>query len=515
VATVRQDILKEIELIRPELNIEKWIVFTTSTFRGKSKEFARSITLPDGSKVERKIVVGRINKTEVGVLRILDLKVYCALVKLWEESGRSTGGVQFALHEIAKILGWSWSGRTHQEIKAALVRLANIPIMWEDSFYRKEADTTERLLTNFHILEDLRIYERERHGQLSLALSSFRFNERLLQNLLSNYTKPLYLDTILGFQKEISVLLYRHLDLVMADKYRYSRRSKLLLEEDLKLSESYVYPSKRKQILEPVLEEHQGCKLSTGVLRYAGFEKTADGKDYQVIFEKVTFEKATKSSEQLPVVSDDPEIAYSADMTLDEHSLFLLLRERKIGAASALKLVKAYPERIKEKIEIFDWMVQTCREKIQNPTGFLRRMIEEDWSPPEGFVSQVEQEERAQKAKARQRELQRQDDARRAAEAHAEQARQQRREASPWKDLWEQIAEELAQRMPRQSFTIWIQPLFLADLHDEAIVIDCPSRFIKEYVEEKYHSLVEEAMATVCGEEKPVTFICSEETSCS
>jgi len=40
-----------------------------------------------------------------------------------------------------------------------LERLRSVPIKWEDSFYRKETDTTEKLVKYFNILEDLEIFE--------------------------------------------------------------------------------------------------------------------------------------------------------------------------------------------------------------------------------------------------------------------------------------------------------------------------------------------------------------------
>jgi hypothetical protein len=222
-------------------------------------------------------------------------------------------------------------------------------------------------------------------------------------------------------------------------------------------------------------------------------------------------EDTRKESERFPVGQDKS--CEDSGLTPEEQELLLLLRARRIGARSALEIVKTSPERIREKVEIFDWIVQQGREKIQSPTGFLRRMIEEDWLAPEGFVSEAERQQQEEERRQREEKRRCQEEARRAAEATTDQARQQRREASPYKMVWEQITKDLTQRMPRQSFAIWIQPLFLAHLHDDALIIDCPSRFIKEYVEEKYHALIEEAVAIVCGEEKRVILACSEEKS--
>jgi len=198
------------ELIRAELNIERWPLFTTSQFKGTSREYVRQEVLPTGSVKQRKIVIGRIVDKEVGVLRILDLKCYYALIKLWEDAGRPVDRpVVFAIHQISNLLGKSWSGRSLQQIKTSLHKLRKIPIDWINSFYQKDAKSYEELLETFSILSELKIYERREFGNLKQALSAFRFNERLLRNLLNNHSKPLHLEVVLRLEKEVSMLLYR------------------------------------------------------------------------------------------------------------------------------------------------------------------------------------------------------------------------------------------------------------------------------------------------------------------
>jgi len=131
-------------IIRAELNIEKWPLFTTSSFKGKSKEFTRVVKLANGDIETRKVVIGKINNTEVGVFRIFDFKGFCALIKLWENQGRPADkGVTFSLKDIAEILSLSWGGKTFSEIKAMLMRLRKIPIDWTNSFYNREKKQNE------------------------------------------------------------------------------------------------------------------------------------------------------------------------------------------------------------------------------------------------------------------------------------------------------------------------------------------------------------------------------------
>ena len=168
---------KKNEIIRSELNIEKWPIFTTSTFKGKSKELTRTIKLANGDIETRKVVIGRINNTEVGVFRTFDLKGFWALLKIWENQGRpAQKNVTFNFKQIAEILELSWGGKTFNEIKAMMMRLRKIPIDWTNSFYNREKQENERLIESFTILSDLRIFERGKSdGQMSFSFSSFAF----------------------------------------------------------------------------------------------------------------------------------------------------------------------------------------------------------------------------------------------------------------------------------------------------------------------------------------------------
>ncbi|MFB6273895.1 MAG: hypothetical protein ABEL51_13475 [Salinibacter sp.] len=284
---------KSQEIIRPDLNIERWQIFATSQFKGASRVLERG---------NSKVAIGRVKDgkepdgyREVGVLRIPEMKCFYALVELWEGAGKpSNANVEFSLHEIARILGLSWSGRTFALIEEWLDRLKKIPIDWINAYYQKDMEVTESVLQSFTILNDLVIFKRSVSGQLSLALSSFRFHERIVRNLLDRNTKPLRLDQILALEKEISILLYRHLDLVMADKGHYERTAAGLLTDDLQLVGSrYRYPSRRAQVLAPAFDELEGLELSTGVLTGARLERTADGRDWKGVFEKRPSEAST------------------------------------------------------------------------------------------------------------------------------------------------------------------------------------------------------------------------------
>jgi len=276
-------------VIRSELNIERWApLFVTSKYKGRSREFFR--TLEDGRTVG--VVVGKQldhkgNVIEVGVLTVPGLKVFYSLIKIWEQAGRPADRVVYStLPDLARQMGRGWGGKDYRDLRRILRNLHTIPISWIGSFYQKERGVFITIDKGFHVLDNLEFYDEVKGDKLLISAFSYKFNQFILDNLLNHYTKPLDLDVILGLRKELSVLLYCHIDLVMADKERYERRTKELFENLGVEGGKYRYPSARKQNLEPSLKELVGARLSTGRLVQAYLQRPRDKKDWKAVFVK-------------------------------------------------------------------------------------------------------------------------------------------------------------------------------------------------------------------------------------
>jgi hypothetical protein len=94
------------------------------------------------------------------------------------------------------------------------------------------------------------------------------------------------LDTVLSFESEVAQIFYTYLDLIMADKSSYERRTKELFDDLGLTGKAYSNRSNRKQVLERALRELQGAPLTTGRIIIAELEKTKDKKDYKVVIRK-------------------------------------------------------------------------------------------------------------------------------------------------------------------------------------------------------------------------------------
>jgi hypothetical protein len=281
-----QTLANKLPKVHPELNLEKWSIWRPSKSPGKDlkrQEFEREASLPDGSKLNSKVQIGF---TDRGVLTTEDRKLYYALIKIWEDKGRPCGQIAISLRRLAKELHKRWGTNVNDSLTQSLLRLRFTPFTWENSYFNAETKQTEHLLTAFTILADLKISRKSLDGHKTKEAGFFRFNDHILNNLLNNYTKPLYLATLLKFKNEIAQLIYAHVDLIMADKTYYVRRSELLFQDLGLNAKTYRKPSVRREKLEKAMKELQGVPLTTGVLKQVSIEHTKDTKDYKVIFIK-------------------------------------------------------------------------------------------------------------------------------------------------------------------------------------------------------------------------------------
>lgn len=282
--------VKEGSLVRSELNLERNNAFTVSTYREKSREVTIQIEIPEGT-IERKVIIGKTAEGgETGVLTTNHFKLYLALLELWEKASRPiTKPTHFTILKIIKRLGLVDSGGNYETMKKHLLSLRQVPLTFIDSFLTKEGNYTS--LRPFSILSYLDIYERKydtKRGKKTRGYGEFKFDDHLLLSLLDDHTHPLRLDVITQFKKhrDLAILLYCYLDRNLAFKPKYEVGLEKLFDH-LDLSQKQItYPAKRKQKIEPVLEQLKGKSLSTGILTRCEVQKTKDGKDYKLVCRK-------------------------------------------------------------------------------------------------------------------------------------------------------------------------------------------------------------------------------------
>jgi hypothetical protein len=342
--------------IRAELNIEKWPAIwrpAKSNSKPEVRILERETKDCEGNLTNSRVEVGF---THLGMLTTEEQKMFYALVRQWEDSGKPDSQVFFSDRLLQRLLKKKWGTNVIEAMTKALRKLRATPIEWTNAYRSKtEEGVVLKHRRIFNILSELRIVEREVDGSTNKALGYFKFDDAILHNLLRNYTKPLLLDTIIGINSAIAQLLYVHVDLILARKEFYERRSKELFQ-DLGLNNpEYERQYERKRALERALPELAGISISTGILKVARIEKTNDKLDYKVIFQKASHSAAVVEGgpaiEEEPgsdvVVNDyakqkDPTVVQAEELVQYFHKLFHGVDDPQLASkeiAQALTLI--------------------------------------------------------------------------------------------------------------------------------------------------------------------------------
>lgn len=279
-------------IVRPEINLAKWPqLFAPRQTKGRSRVIDRG---------DSKVIVGRQidnrgDEVEVGFLIVPDFITLLGLIELWELHDKPVNEpvVGRVRPFITQVLNRDPSGARYQELERSLKRLVHVPINWVNAFYDSRTGELETIKDyTFRFLQDLLITKVRHTKKMELSTFRFHFNTQFVENLLNNSTKPLNLNEILQLNRETAVIAYSFIDLIMAKRNRWERRSLPFLREDLQIrSVRYDRPAHRKKELEAILQDLEGRELTTGILTDARLTKTKDGTDYKIVLQKQPFQQ--------------------------------------------------------------------------------------------------------------------------------------------------------------------------------------------------------------------------------
>jgi chromosomal replication initiator protein len=66
-------------------------------------------------------------------------------------------------------------------------------------------------------------------------------------------------------------------------------------------------------------------------------------------------------------------------------------------------------------------------------------------------------------------------------------------------NIWLAAQSNIAKVLTPQTFDTWIRPVTFQSFKNNAIVLEVPNKFVKEWVEEKYQSMIQEAICSLAG----------------
>lgn len=73
-------------------------------------------------------------------------------------------------------------------------------------------------------------------------------------------------------------------------------------------------------------------------------------------------------------------------------------------------------------------------------------------------------------------------------------------------DLWSSVLADVKTKVPNERFDMWLKGTTLAEVDEEALVVNVPNRFAREYVSSRLGNVLRTAVAEICGEPKAIRF---------
>jgi chromosomal replication initiator protein len=78
-------------------------------------------------------------------------------------------------------------------------------------------------------------------------------------------------------------------------------------------------------------------------------------------------------------------------------------------------------------------------------------------------------------------------------------------------DFWQKFQEIIKKRINLQSYKTWFEPIQPIELNNSTLILQVPSRFFLDWIEEHYYSLINEALTQIQGHEIVIQYVIKEE----
>jgi hypothetical protein len=356
-----------------------------------------------GKPVTRRLIITAPKR--YGLPTASDADVIVALIQLTKLKNNLTQRqVPFSKYEILKLLGWPDKGRYYRRLEESFDRWASVYLSYEKAWW----DNSRKSWVDekFHVLERVSIYERDpsrkaEGGQLSLAFSSFTWNEVIFGSFQAGYMKRLDFSFFRSLQTATAKQMYRFLDKHFYHRSRLEYDLSNFAFEHIGLSRRYNHTGVVKQKLAPAIEELEAKGFLEPLAASERYCQVRRG-EWKVVFIRKDGEPKDREPER---PSSNP---------LEEE-----LVRRGITRATARKLVATCPaERIAKQLEVFDWRQESKDHKLsENPAGWLAGAVKEDYPVPPLFEPRADRERKVEEAAEKKRKL---EDAQKRREAEVE-----------------------------------------------------------------------------------------------
>ncbi|MCP5525103.1 MAG: replication initiator protein A [Verrucomicrobiales bacterium] len=329
-----------------------------------------------------------------GLPTALDDEVLLGLVQLSRQHGFAARKVPFTRYQLIRLLGWRDESKSYERVETSLNRWTGVTLFYANAWWHKlrQCWVDEK----FHVLDNVRLQRARDRGRGDAGrederpLSYFVWNEVLFDSFRAGNLKSLDFEFFRSLKHPTAKRLYRFLDKRFYRRRRWEFGLKELAWEHIGLARSYDAAGLKRR-LQPGIEELEAKGFLHEVSCRQRYQRVCSG-EWRVTFERPDSRRT----------SEFAAVQAACDGSVEE-----TLRVRGVGARVARRIAADYPpEQVAGQIEVFDSLLANRDSRVsRNPPGFLIRAIEEDYPPPEGFVSRAEKERQAEVSAERRQAL--------------------------------------------------------------------------------------------------------------
>ena len=419
--TSKQSVLPAADFIKVEKNLTSLGLFTPSSkkIKGAKSKTINFTRIVGGNKVEASVTV--VPSAAYGLPITADQDKYLALQKLISDIRQQTGEVKnpigFTSAELLRLLGKQVrSGKNYDDIAEWLQRMTLTGIVSKGVVYL--AGKKHWATGTFHVFDQSVSIGKEISDGTIADKNYVWLSEWQLENVNSNHLLPLDYETYKRLNNHITKALVPLLQV-----WLYATREEGCFEKryeelcQLLQISCYKYLSDIKRQFAAAFSE----LISHGYINDWKAEPTSHGTSYKIIFyhgEKFYQDRIKRiGQKEQASTSPKPQAVTNPNTTIEAHTqqeisadqsdlkdrLINRLVDRGADRRWATKYISnvsadALPK-IEDLVEYYDWIVSQDRSKVKFPGGFLRTMLEEQWTLPPNFQLRRRQQKQAQTRK--------------------------------------------------------------------------------------------------------------------
>jgi hypothetical protein len=440
-------------LVQVESNVEEWPVFQLGRSKSDSVSVERVVDGEDGSSLHQRMEVSSPGKYRLPGR--FDYDVYSAVLELLEVRGGmpDDGTIAFSLHELILLMDIEPSGKTYDEVKRSLRRIAATVLESDNAFWSRGQQR--------HISDTFRLWDvafdavTDRNG--SGSRHQIEFGKLFQRSFEEQYLRGLDIEFFWSLQSPVAKRLYRLIDLKRAGSRSWATEL-FELQKHIPIG-PYSYISKVKEKLSAAHDE----LLDRGFLSDISYPQTT--------------EIAYTVSEPFSSRREELELAGTKEELI---AIQLLTRSGLRGDVARDLVAKHGPSHCTRYANSLPQ-----QQGLRNPAGWLRKAIENGFELSEPDSPRLFEESRGVDERRSSR-----------VSSHSIGAAAGRGRARPAEDpqareAWNRLLSEL-ESSEGVLHAGWFQDFVAVSLKGDLLSVSAPGGDAASYVESRYGTTLRE-----------------------